>query len=100
MKKSELQKIIREVYKEILEENKLKEGLLSWASGVADNIVYSVLNNYKDLRSTQIYSDPKIQKLAKDLKISQSELQQRVSTLLKKDTKFLQALATQKAKRI
>jgi len=45
MKKSDIHKIIREVHQELLEEEKLKEGLFSWASGVSDNIIYSVLNN-------------------------------------------------------
>lgn len=100
MKKSELQKIIQEELQAVLEEEKIKEGLLSWASGVADNIVYSVLNNYKNIRQSDIFKDPKIQGLAKDLKISQSDLQARVSDLLKRDTKFLKALATQRAKYI
>ena len=96
MKKSDIQKIIREEYKKIIEEEKLKEGLLSWAGGVADNIVYSVLNNYKNIRQTDIFKDPKIKSLAKDLKISQSDLEDRVSDLLKRDNKFLKALATQR----
>ena len=99
MKKSELQKIIQEELQAVLEEEKIKEGLLSWASGVADNIIYSVLNNYKNIRQSDIFKDPKIQALAKDLKISQSDLQSRVSQLLKYDTKFLKALATQRYKR-
>lgn len=100
MNKQDFHKLIREVHDELLEEEKLKEGLLSWASGVADNIIYSILNNYKDVRSLQIYSDPKLQKLARDLKIDQKELQNRVSDLLKRDTSFLKALATQRAKYI
>lgn len=100
MKKSELQNLIREVHQELLEEEKLKEGLLSWAGGVADNVVYSVLNNYKSIRQTDIFKDPKIRSLAKDLKISQKDLEKRVSDLMQRDNKFLKALATQRAKRI
>lgn len=96
MTKQDLQKIIQEEYEEVLKEEKLKEGLLSWAGGVADNIVYSVLNNYKNVRQTDIFKDPKIRSLAKDLKISQSDLEDRVSDLLKKDNRFLKALATQR----
>jgi hypothetical protein len=96
MKKSELTQLIRETYNEVLIEEKLKEGLLSWASGVADNVVYSVLNNYKNIRQSDIFKDPKIQKLAKDLKISQKDLESRVSNLMQRDNKFLKALATQR----
>ena len=98
--RKQIHQIIREEYDKVLEEEKIKEGILSWAGGVADNIVYSVLNNYKSIRQTDIFKDPKIKALAKDLKISQSELEDRVSDLLKRDNRFLKALATQRAKRI
>jgi hypothetical protein len=96
MTKKDLHKIIQEEFEEVLKEEKLKEGLLSWAGGVADNIVYSVLNNYKNIRQSDIFKDPKIQKLAKDLKISQKDLESRVSNLMQRDNKFLRALATQR----
>lgn len=96
MKRSDLHRIIREEHQYILDEEKLKEGLLSWAGGVADNIVYSVINNYKNIRQSDIFKDPKIRSLAKDLKISQSDLEDRVSDLLKRDRSFLRALATQR----
>lgn len=96
MKKSELHSIIKEMYQEILEEEKLKEGILSWAGGVADNIVQSIITNYGNARQSAIYNDPKLRALAKDLKIDQKELQNRVNTLLQKDKSFLKALATQK----
>lgn len=96
MKRSDLHRIIREEHQHILDEEKLKEGLLSWAGGVADNIVYSVINNYKNIRQSDIFKDPKIRSLAKDLKISQSDLEDRVSDLLKRDRSFLRALATQR----
>jgi|TARA_R110000868_G_C10564216_1_gene737161 hypothetical protein len=99
MKKSDIHKIIHEVHQELLEEEKLKEGLFSWASGVSNNIVYSVLNNYKNIRQSDIFKDPKIKSLAKDLKISQSELEDRVSDLMKRDKSFLKALATQRYNR-
>jgi hypothetical protein len=100
MKKSELHSLIKEIHQELLEEEKLKEGLLSWAGGVADNIVQSIITNYGNARQSAIYNDPKLRALAKDLKINQKELQNRVNTLLQKDNKFLKALATQRAKYI
>ena len=96
MNKHTFRKIVKEEYQRILDEEKLKEGLLSWAGGVADNIVYSVINNYKNIRQSDIFKDPKIRSLAKDLKISQSDLEDRVSDLLKRDRSFLRALATQR----
>lgn len=94
--RKQIQQIIKEEYDNILEEERIKEGILSWAGGVADNILYSVLNNYKSIRQTDIFKDPKIKALAKDLKISQKELEDRVEDLIGRDKSFLKALATQR----
>ena len=94
--RKQIQQIIKEEYDNILEEEKIKEGIISWAGGVADNILYSVLNNYKSIRQTDIFKDPKIKALAKDLKISQKELEDRVEDLIGRDKSFLKALATQR----
>lgn len=96
MKRSELHKLINEIHQELLEEEKIKEGLLSWAGGVADNIVQSIITNYGNARQSAIYNDPKLRALAKDLKMSQKDLESRVNTLLQRDKSFLKALATQK----
>ena len=96
--RKQIHQIINEEYNKVLEEEKIKEGIISWAGGVADNILYSVLNNYKSIRQTDIFKDPKIRQLAKDLKISQADLEQRVSDLLQKDNRFLKNLATIRAK--
>jgi len=96
--RKQIHQIIKEEYNKVLEEEKIKEGIISWAGGVADNILYSVLNNYKSIRQTDIFKDPKIRQLAKDLKISQADLEQRVSDLLQKDNRFLKNLATIRAK--
>ena len=96
--RKQIQQLIREEYNKVLEEEKIKEGILSWAGGVADNILYSVLNNYKSIRQTDIFKDPKIRALAKDLKISQKELETRVQDLLQRDNRFLKNLATIRAK--
>lgn len=94
--REDLHKIIREEYHDLIMEDKIKEGLVNWAGGVADNILYSVLNNYKSIRQSDIFKDPKIRGLAKSLKISQKELEDRVTKLVSKDKSFLKALATQR----
>lgn len=91
-----LKKIIREEYDDLILEHKLKEGLISWAGGMADNVLHSVLNNYRSIRQTDIFKDPKIRKLAKDLKMDQKALEKRVATLATKDKDFLRSLATQR----
>lgn len=91
-----LHRIIQEEHQNILMEERIKEGIVNWAGGVADNILYSVLNNYKSIRQTDIFKDPKIRALAKDLKISQKDLEARVTSLVGRDKSFLRALATQR----
>lgn len=95
MTRRDLQKIIKEEYENVM----LEEGLFSWASGVADDIVYGILNKRADIMSTKIFDDPKLLKLAKDLKWDKAQLQSRIGHLLTKDNKFLKALATQRYKR-
>lgn len=94
--RQELHKIIQEEYQDLMLEDKIKEGIAAWAGGVADNILYSVLNNYKSIRQSDIFKDPKIRALAKNLKISQRDLEDRVAKLVTKDKSFLKALATQR----
>lgn len=94
MTRKELYQIIREEYDNV----RLEEGLLSWASGVADNIFYGIINKRADILRSKIFDDPKLQRLAKDLKIDKKELETRVNKLLSSDPRFLKNLATVRAK--
>lgn len=94
MTRSELHQIIREEYDNV----RLEEGVLSWASGVADNIFYGIINKRADILRSKIFDDPKLQKLARDLKIDKKELEARVNKLLSTDDRFLKNLATVRAK--
>lgn len=94
MTRRQLQQIIQEEYDSV----RLEEGLLSWASGVADNIVYGILNKRADILHSKIFDDPKLQRLARDLKIDKKELESRVKKLISTDQRFLKNLATVRAK--
>lgn len=96
MTKQEIHKLIQEE----LTNHKLEEGVMDWMSGVARNMAYSIIDKRGAYLTQAIKSDPKLQKLAKDLKINTSDFEKRVASLLDKDPKFLKALATQRAKRI
>jgi len=90
MTRKDLQDIIREEYVNV----KLEEGVLSWASGTADNIISGILNNRADIMHTRIFDDPKLRQLAKDLKLDKKEFEKRVTQLLNKDNRFLTLLST------
>ncbi len=100
MNKQAFRQLIKEVYEELLEEEKLKEGILSWMGGVARNIAYGIIDKRAGYLTQALKYDPKLQRLAKDLKLSTSDFEQRVTSLLDKDPDFLRALSNVKAKRI
>lgn len=95
MTRRDLSELIKDEYVNV----KLEEGLLSWASGAADDLVYGILNRRADILNTKIFDDPKLLRLAKDLKLTKQDFQQRVTSLLSKDPRFLKALATQRYRR-
>ena len=94
MTRKELSEVIREEYINV----RLEEGLLSWAGGVADDLFYGIINKRADIMRSKIFDDPKLMRLAKDLKLSKNDFQDRVQSLLSKDNRFLKALATTRAK--
>ncbi len=51
MTRRELQEIIKEEYTNV----RLEEGLLSWASGAADSLVYGILNRRADIMHSKIF---------------------------------------------
>lgn len=99
MKKSDIHKIIREVHQELLQEDeKLKEGFLSWMGDVARNVTYGILDKRAGYLTKALQYDPKLQRLAKDLKISRGDFENRITSLMDKDPNFLRALANAKYK--
>jgi hypothetical protein len=100
MNKKAFHQLIREEYQKLLEEEKLKEGILSWMGGVARNIAYGIIDKRAGYLTQALKYDPKLQRLAKDLKLSTADFESRVTSLLDKDPDFLKALANVKAKRI
>jgi hypothetical protein len=94
MTKKQLQEIIQEEYTNV----RLEEGLISWAGGVADDLFYGIINKRADILRSKIFDDPKLQRLASDLKLSKGDFEKRVTQLLSKDNRFLKALATVRAK--
>ena len=94
MTRREFRKLVQEEYVNV----KLEEGLISWAGGVADDLIYGIINKRADILRTKIFDDPKLLQLAKDLKLNKNDFEQRVTSLLSKDNRFLKALATVRAK--
>ncbi len=95
MKKSDLHRIIREEIREY----QIDEDIAGWMAGVGRQIAYSIIDRRAKGLSSALKSDPKLLRLAKDLKLTVGDLEGRINTLLDRDPRFLKALATQRAKR-
>lgn len=96
MKKSDIHKIIREEIKN----HKINEDIIGWMTGVGRKIAYDIIDRRAKGLTKALKYDPKLNRLATDLKITTQDLEDRINTLLDKDPRFLKALATQRAKRI
>jgi hypothetical protein len=96
MKLSDIHKIIREELHNI----KIDEDIIGWMAGVGKQVAYDIIDRRAKGLSGALKHDPKLLRLAKDLKITSKDLESRINTLLDKDPRFLKALATQRAKRI
>lgn len=94
MKKFDLRKLIKEAIVLELEEQKLKEGFGNWLSGVARNLVHGIIDRRAGYLTQALKYDPKLQRLAKDLKITNNDFEKRIYTLMDKDPDFLRALAS------
>ncbi len=96
MKRSELHKIIKEEIQNLM----LEEDIIGWMAGVGKQVAYDIIDRRARGLNKALKHDPKLLRLAKDLKMTSKDLEDRISSLLDKDPRFLRALATQRAKRI
>lgn len=95
MRKSELQQIIREELQNI----RIDEDIVGWMAGIGKQIAYDIIDRRAKGLNNALKYDPKLLRLAKDLKITSKDLENRISNLADKDPRFLRALATQRVRR-
>ena len=95
MKKSEIQQIIREE----LKNHMIDEDIIGWMAGVGKQVAYDIIDRRAKGLSGALKYDPKLLRLAKDLRMTSKDLEDRISSLIDKDPRFLRALATQRSKR-
>jgi hypothetical protein len=92
MKRSQLQKIIQEE----IHEHMLDEDIIGWMAGVGKQVAYDIIDRRAKGLNNALKYDPKLLRLAKDLKMTSRDLEDRISSLASRDVGFLRALATQK----
>ena len=99
MRKNTIQEMIRKIIREEIQNQMIDEDIVGWMAGVGKKIAYDIIDRRAKGLGAAIKSDPKLLRLAKDLKITSDDLEKRINTLLDKDPRFLKALATQRVKR-
>lgn len=99
MANNKVQELIQKLIREEIQNHKINEDIVGWMTGVGRKVAYDIIDRRARGLSGALSSDPKLLRLAKDLKITSRDLESRINTLLDKDPRFLRALATQRAKR-
>lgn len=99
MTSKKIQERLRSMIREELRNQQIDEDIVGWMAGVGKKIAYDIIDRRARGLSSALSSDPKLLRLAQDLKITSKDLESRINTLLDKDPRFLKALATQRAKR-
>ena len=99
MTNKEIRERIRQMIREEIREHRIEEGLIGWMGNVAKQVAYGIIDRRAQGLSNALKYDPKLQRLAKDLKLTTKDLESRIGSLLDKDPKFLKALATQRYRR-
>lgn len=99
MTNKQLREMIRSIIAEEINNQRIDEDIAGWLGGVGRKIAFDIIDRRaKGIKST-LKMDPKLQRLAKDLRLTTADLEQRINTLIDRDPKFLRALATQRAAR-
>ena len=95
----EFKQLAQDLKKEKQEEAVLKETFVDWLVGGASKWGKEIINRRAGYLTQAVKHDPKLQQLAKNAGMSPSKFEDTVYKLMKSDTKFLKALATQRFRR-
>lgn len=79
-----------------LDEALLNEFVFDWLIGGARNWGQQILQRRKGYLDKALAKDPKLQRMAKDFGIPKSQFENKIYNLMKKDSRFLQDLASGK----
>jgi hypothetical protein len=92
----EFKKIAQDLKKQKQEEAVLKETFLDWLAGGASKWGKEIIDRRSGYLMQAMKSDPKLAQMAKNSGMSAKSFEDTMYKLMKSDTKFLRALATQR----
>ena len=95
----ELKQLAQDIKKAKQDEGQLKESFLDWLAGGASRWGKEIIDRRAGYLTQAIKNDPKLAQMARDSGMSAKSYEDTMYKLMKSDTKFLRALATQRARR-
>ena len=91
--------LAQDLKKEKQDEQVLKETFLDWLAGGAEKYGRGIIDRRAGYLTQAIKNDPKLAQMARDSGMSAKSYEDTMYKLMKSDTKFLRALATQRSRR-
>ena len=96
---TEFKKIAQDIKNEKQTDEALKETFLDWLAGGASKWGKEIIDSRAGYLTQAIKNDPKLAQMARDSGMSAKSYEDTMYKLMKSDTKFLRALATQRFRR-
>jgi hypothetical protein len=96
---TEFKKIAQDIKNEKQTDEALKETFLDWLAGGASKWGKEIIDRRAGYLTQAIKNDPKLAQMARDSGMSAKSYEDTMYKLMKSDTKFLRALATQRYRR-
>lgn len=91
----ELKQLAQDIKKAKQDEGQLKESFLDWLAGGASRWGREIIDRRAGYLTQALKNDPKLQRIARDSGISTRDFESKMYDIMKGDTRFLKALATQ-----
>jgi hypothetical protein len=91
-----LKQLAQDLKKQKQEEQVLKETFLDWLAGGLEKYGQGIIDRRAGYLTQAIKSDPRLAQMAKNSGMSAKDFESKMYTIMKSDTKFLKALATQR----
>lgn len=90
----EFKQLAQDLKKEKQDEQVLKETFVDWLAGGARQWGRGIIDRRAGYLTQALKYDPKLQRMAKDAGLSGKAFEDKIYTLMQKDTSFLKALAS------
>lgn len=91
-----LKKLAQDIQKEKQQEAILKETFLDWLAGGLEKYGRGIIDRRAGYLTQAMKSDPRLAQMAKNAGMNARDFESKMYSIMKSDTKFLKALATQR----